>query len=372
MKGLRKYLTPFAPDQSGAVSVLYSMGGILVIIDAGGCVGNICGFDEPRWQGHKSAVFSAGLRDMDAILGRDEMLVRKLTEASREIGAGFAALIGTPVPAVIGTDYYALGKMAERKTGLPVLTIDTNGMELYDKGASKAYLELVSRFAGQGKPGNYAAVLGCNPLDMGGHDAEKRIRAHYLQKGYDRCLIYGSEGTLSWIAEAGGVSVNIVVSPSGLAAARYLKRKFGTEYIVEDPIGTAFAEDCRQRITEAGICAEGKILIVDQQVTANSIRKALAQPEKQITAASWFLMDPELKEEQDVRLTEEDDFEELVMNGGFDVIIADPVLKRMVKDPHCLFIEKNQFPMSGKSMKYEGGSGIRMMNPADPGLENIW
>ena len=42
MKGLRKYLTPFAPDQSGAVSVLYELGGILVICDAGGCVGNVC------------------------------------------------------------------------------------------------------------------------------------------------------------------------------------------------------------------------------------------------------------------------------------------------------------------------------------------
>ena len=47
MKGLRKYLTPFAPDQSGAVSVLYELGGMLVICDAGGCTGNVCGFDEP-------------------------------------------------------------------------------------------------------------------------------------------------------------------------------------------------------------------------------------------------------------------------------------------------------------------------------------
>ena len=46
MKGLRKYLTPFAPDQSGAVSVLYELGGMLVICDAGGCTGNVCGFDE--------------------------------------------------------------------------------------------------------------------------------------------------------------------------------------------------------------------------------------------------------------------------------------------------------------------------------------
>ena len=64
MKGLRKYLTPFAPDQSGAVSVLYELGGMLVICDAGGCTGNVCGFDEPRWFETRSAVFSAGLRDM--------------------------------------------------------------------------------------------------------------------------------------------------------------------------------------------------------------------------------------------------------------------------------------------------------------------
>ena len=82
MRGLRKYLTPFAPDQSGAVSVLYELGGIVVVCDAGGCTGNICGFDEPRWHTTRSAVFSAGLRDMDAILGRDDKLVAELADAA--------------------------------------------------------------------------------------------------------------------------------------------------------------------------------------------------------------------------------------------------------------------------------------------------
>ena len=81
MRGLRKYLTPFAPDQSGAVSVLYELGGLIAICDAGGCTGNVCGFDEPRWFEQKSALFSAGLRDMDAILGRDDRLVEKLVDA---------------------------------------------------------------------------------------------------------------------------------------------------------------------------------------------------------------------------------------------------------------------------------------------------
>ena len=126
MRGLRKYLTPFAPDQSGAVSVLYELGGIIVICDAGGCAGNVCGFDEPRWFEQKSAVFSAGLRDMDAILGRDDRLVAKLVDAAVKVEAGFAAIIGTPVPAVIGTDHQALRRMCEKKTDLPVLAVNTN------------------------------------------------------------------------------------------------------------------------------------------------------------------------------------------------------------------------------------------------------
>ena len=120
MRGLRKYLTPFAPDQSGAVSVLYELGGIIVICDAGGCTGNVCGFDEPRWFERKSAVFSAGLRDMDAILGRDDRLVAKLVDAAEKVEAGFAAVIGTPVPAVDSERIIRpLKRMCEKKTDLP-------------------------------------------------------------------------------------------------------------------------------------------------------------------------------------------------------------------------------------------------------------
>ena len=43
MKGLLKYLSPFAPDQSGAAAVLYNFGGLLIICDAGGCAGEVRG-----------------------------------------------------------------------------------------------------------------------------------------------------------------------------------------------------------------------------------------------------------------------------------------------------------------------------------------
>ena len=48
---------------------------------------------------------------MDAILGRDDRLVAKLADAAEKLDVTFAAVIGTPVPAVIGTDYRALERM---------------------------------------------------------------------------------------------------------------------------------------------------------------------------------------------------------------------------------------------------------------------
>ena len=147
MKGLRKVLTPFAPDQSGASGVLYSMGALIVIIDAGGCTGNVCGFDEPRWHESRSAVFSAGLRDMDAILGRDELLASKIKSACDRIDTSFVAVIGTPVPATIGTDYKALKKLIESKIDIPVLPVITNGMKLYNEGEKEAYKALIDEFA---------------------------------------------------------------------------------------------------------------------------------------------------------------------------------------------------------------------------------
>ena len=149
MKKLLRYLSPFAPDQSGVCGVLYELGGLIVICDAGGCAGNICGFDEPRWFTKKSAVFSAGLRDMDAIMGRDDKLIAKLADAEEMLGCRFTALIATPVPAVIGTDMKALKRMAENKTGVPCISINAIGTRYFDEGESDAWLELMKEFAGK-------------------------------------------------------------------------------------------------------------------------------------------------------------------------------------------------------------------------------
>lgn len=324
MRGLRKYLTPFAPDQSGAVSVLYELGGIVVVCDAGGCTGNICGFDEPRWNTTRSAIFSAGLRDMDAILGRDDKLVAELADASRKIEANFAAIVGTPVPSVIGTDYHALRRMAERKCDLPVITVDTTGMELYDVGASKAYVELFGRFATEQLPVEEGRTLylGANPLDLS--------------------CIPPREMSLSFedVVAASSVQKIVVLSPSGMAAAKLLNRRFGTPYEMRCPMALGLQ-------TDASIAGKN-VLVVHQQVAANTLREELLRAGAHtVTCATWFMQLPELAQEGDVHLREEDDFEELVYGGDFDVLVGDPTLWRIVPQFAGATIDVPQFPVSG-------------------------
>ena len=373
MKGLRKYLTPFAPDQSGAVSVLYELGGMLVICDAGGCTGNVCGFDEPRWFETRSAVFSAGLRDMDAILGRDDRLVAKLADAAEKLDVTFAAVIGTPVPAVIGTDYRALERMLAKKTELPVLTVNTDGMELYDRGEEKAYLVLFGRFAGENvdvEPGNIektqtaescdgkrngknedasvdiedrprVGIIGMTPQDVSDLKAADKLREKFKSQGH-QAVCYGMGDGLDEVKKASSVEKNIVVSPAALECARYLEKTFGTPYEVGYPLVEELVPDMEY--------AGKKILIVQQQVMAGSIREELQKrgADGEITVASWFSMEKDLLEEGDVPLKDEEDYMDLVEKGRYDVIFADPCMKRMAKTFSGVFVDAVHFAVSGK------------------------
>ena len=355
VRGLWKGLTPFAPDQSGAASVFYELGGILVICDAGGCTGNVCGFDEPRWFGERSAIFSAGLRDMDAILGRDDRLVAKLTDAAEKIDANFAAVIGTPVPAVIATDYRALQRMCEKKTNLPILTVDTNGMELYDVGEEKAWLTLFKTFAGKDVASQKEAseeddsskkmkigVLGLTPHDVSDLKIEEKFRKSENENTHYIC--YGMRASIDKVKTAGSADKNLVVAPAALETAKYLEKEFGTPY----EVGYPFVDEL---IPELGY-ERKKILIIHQQVIANAIRQEIRtrsdEQNTEVTVASWFMMKSELSEEGDLSLKEEMDYCKLVQNRNYDIVFADENMRGLVPGFKGTFVNIRHFAVSGK------------------------
>ena len=377
MKGLYRYLSPFSPDQSGAVAVLYELGGIIVILDAGGCAGNICGFDEPRWGHKQSAVYSAGIRDLDAILGRDERTIDKVGGAVEAVGnANFIALIGTPVPAVVGTDLKALARMCEKKFGLPTLAIETYGMEYYDKGAELTYMTLIkaledgtfdSVFEAEGlpKPSEFCkklrdepperdwfevhtvGVLGATPLDLLGLDGAERQRER-IAEVYTGASVktFGMDGGLFDLLTLFTADRHVVIAPSGLKAARYLETHYGIPFEAEYRIGNEILTGIYRAITDIMLPSEANVLVLHQQMVGNNIREILPC---QTTVGTFFELDPELAEPQDRKFTGEDEFLDFVKTGNFNVILGDPMYQMALKWWKGLFLPLPQYSVSGEA-----------------------
>ena len=345
MKRFLQYLSPFAPDQSGASAVLYELGGLIVICDAGGCAGNICGFDEPRWFSRKSAIFSAGLRDMDAILGRDDRLIAKLTDAAAELDVSFAALISTPVPAVIATDFRALRRMGEKRAGLPVLTIEAKGTGYYDAGESETYMQLFQTFALEKLPlrAGTLGVLGATPLELS-RETSDGLTGALRGQGWTDVRCYGMGAGLAELRQASCAERNLVLAPAGLKAAEYLKKTFGTPYDVNFPL---LPENL---LAHGGALAGKRVLVIHQQAAANALRTALEKsaPGAKIDAATWFLQENGWKRPDDFLLTGEEQFSDAVRRGGYDVVIADKALRRALPEFDGEFWDFPHFAVSGR------------------------
>lgn len=370
--------------------MFYAMGGITVIVDAGGCAGNVSGFDERRFFSPNDSaplVFSACLRDMDAILGRDERLVEKVRDGAGIFpDAAFVAYIGTPVPAVIGTDFRALCRMTEKRLGISAVAVDTAGLVTYSEGEEKAYKAIIdyaieaktSGFARQGQPASVKAasssnerqgemqlsatpcvmVFGASPLEMAAEDSISLLKER-LKKEYPgrRVIIAGEKGSweelrmcIAQCLQKSGCKENddgrgenaylaLAVSPAGIKAAKYLSDKCGVKNELAMPLSIEAALDNAKGKSVA--VAEGKnkslpltasrsILVIHQQCLANNVRNILQPYCGRIDVATFFEYSRFIAERGDTYIAGEDEFIQLVQSSKYSIIIGDPLLRRAV------------------------------------------
>lgn len=350
MEKLLIYLPPFAPDYSGVCSALYELGGLCVIHDASGCTGNYTGFDEPRWYNKQQAVFCSGLRELDAILGDDQQLIEKADAAISDLAVSFAAVLGSPVPMVIGSDMQGIAKEMERETGIPVFGFDTKGLAYYDRGIEEAYLKLAAAFVrdGEEKIANSVNILGATPLDFSINGNVEDMQSLLRNNGWQvlSCWSMGENCSLEQLKKTSQAEVNLVVSVSALKLARHLQHQYGTPYVTGIPVGKwgekvviraleaategtdrPFTKTVNQPATHAYI--PGKTLIVGEQLAANSIRQALFHDYgwENIDVASFFTMEQAYMAVNDFNIDNESHYLEEVRSRAYQIIFGDPLLK---------------------------------------------
>lgn len=352
MKNLWISLPAYAPDYSGICSALFDLGGISVLHDASGCTGNYTGYDEPRWFGGSAKVFCSGLREIDAVMGNDEKLLDNVIKAGSLFPPSIYAVIGSPVPMVIGSDMRGIARELEARTGVPSFGFPANGLRLYDRGISDALCALIRRFA---KPAASVIprgvnLLGTNPLDLGAGENAADLEKALRDRGFTVVGRMMMGASLGEVAALSGAEVNLAVTVSGLEAAKLLKESFGTPYVVGMPM--AGCEDVFSALEAAlrdGECrvirddAADGVLIVGEQVCANSLRRAIINraPGLGVTVAAMTAFEDCLAGKGDRAVPEEEQLLDLLESGRFHTLIGDPVFgdilpekMRLIPLPH--------------------------------------
>ncbi len=345
MYKLTVQLPPFSPDYSGVCSALFELGGLLLIHDASGCTGNYTGYDEPRWYGSDSKVFCTALREIDAVLGNDDKLIEKILEAMETLSPRFVGLMGSPVPTVIGADLQGIATEIESRSGIPAFGFSTTGLQLYDWGISEALLALSRRFVRPGRATTKGTInlLGATPLDFGTKDLLPHMKGELEARGMEVSACFAMGSSLDDIAESASASVNVVLSAGGYELARYLFSRFGTPFVVGQPLDGILADDLclmidraertgEPQIPEPASSENGELLLIGEHVTMHSLaRRIVVELGKTVHIGCPFRRIGEISGPGTFDLPSEQSIAEALARG-YRLVLGDPLYRGLMKD----------------------------------------
>ena len=339
MKQTSTIISTYSADVFGVCSALFELGGMVVMHDASGCNSTYTTHDEPRWYDMDSMVYISGLSEMEAVMGDDEKLVSDICEAAQQLKPRFIALAGTPIPTMTGFDFPAVARLIEYRTGIPAFGFPTTGMNSYVRGASMALEAVARRFVTRDAEKTEvpsANILGLTPLDFSVNGSDASIVEFLEESGFAVISRWAMGSTLEDMAKAGSAHVNLVVSSTGLGAAKALQEMFGTPYVVGVPLGEAFSAILREALNTAVSTGEnqfpksdlpvGDIVLIGEAVTSLSLASALELTAgKAVRVLCPTECEDGLLREKDLHLQSEEEIAAALAGAG--ILIADPLFR---------------------------------------------
>ena len=359
MKQIASRISIYSADAFGVCSTLYELGGLCVMHDASGCNSTYNTHDEPRWYDFDSMVYISGLSEMEAIMGDDQKFIDDIVYTAKELSPNFIAMAGTPIPTMIGTDFKAIANIIEKETNIPTFGFDTTGMHSYVSGAYKAFEALAKRFLKRNdkesrgekkesidKESREAKntiikvnILGATPLDFSINKSVEAMVDLLKENNFEVISTWAMGSSLEYIKNAGDADVNLVVSYSGMGAAKYMYENLNIPYVIGTPFGKEFANKVIEDLKEVKSTKENKIsydnrkidkdaeiTIVGESIMSESLAYAISKEKnKTVNVISSLETDEKLLLEGDKIAMFEDDIEKCLKNSK--TIIADPLFR---------------------------------------------
>ena len=281
----------YTADVSGVCSALFELGGMTVMHDPSGCNSTYNTHDETRWYEQDSLIYISGLTEIDAVMGNDRKLIDDVVDAANRLHPKFIALCGSPVPFLNGTDFQALARIVEGETSIPTFAVETNGTHDYVQGAGKALEKLAERFVKKPKCHKEGSVniLGMTPLDYAAAGSVASMRQILEAAGWTVQSVWAMGDSLDTLRMSGEAAVNLVVSQTGMAAAKYMEKQFQIPYVAGVPMGPVkdkVLEELKKAENEKKsriLCSKRKqdehpeVAVVGEPVTGGSLAWAISE-----------------------------------------------------------------------------------------------
>lgn len=339
MNHTSRIISTYSADVFGVCSALFELGGMVIMHDASGCNSTYTTHDEPRWYDMESMVYISGLSEMEAIMGDDEKLINDIVLAAEDLKPKFIAVAGTPIPTMTGFDFEAVAALIEERTDIPAFGFPTTGMNSYVHGADMALEAIARRFTDKTiEKTEYpsANILGLTPLDFTVNGTDEAIAAFLKDSDYQVLSRWAMGSSLEELAQAGKAHVNLVVSGTGLGAARALQELFGTPYVVGVPIGKEFAAQVQNALNLAVTSKENQfplsdlpgreILVIGEGITSLSLASALELAiGKGVGVICSTESDAKLLRSKDLHLHSEEQIQNAMAEAK--AVIADPLFQ---------------------------------------------
>lgn len=247
------FTSTYTADVSGVCSAMYELGGMTILHDPDGCNSTYTTHDEPRWYGSKALMFVSGLDELTAVLGDDDVLINDVCAAAEDYKPRFITLCGSSIPHIIAFDFKGVAHLIEKKTGIPVLPVPTNGLRMYTVGVGMALREWIRRFADFSlKPEPKTInLLGVTPIDFSRQELVDAMKTAFGKRGFKVNAVGAMGESFGQLQKVCRASVNVVVSSAGLLPAKFLSDKAGIPFVEGTPIGSFMTDKIAEAVLQS-------------------------------------------------------------------------------------------------------------------------
>ena len=176
-------------------------------------------------------VFSSFIREEEATMGDDSILLDKILQECKSHHPKFVAILGTPVPALIGCDISGIAAELFDAVKFPHLDRIRQDFSIMMMVSKKALLMIEEQFMkdSEVKEPKTVKILGYTPLDFFLSGDDQILKSFVRSCGY-RILCFLPGDDLETIIKAPNAEKNIVVSAAAIPLAEKMMEKYGTPF----------------------------------------------------------------------------------------------------------------------------------------------